>query len=58
MTMIHDDRIDELRKFYLDIKSEDWELLAAGQRVQIIKEEQHSFQILEICIALNQPITI
>jgi malate dehydrogenase (quinone) len=37
VTTIYDDKIDELRKFYLGIKSENWELLVADQRVQIIK---------------------
>jgi malate dehydrogenase (quinone) len=39
--MNHDDRMDELRKFYKNAKSEDWELLVAGQRVQIIKKDEY-----------------
>ncbi len=31
-------RVDELRQFYPNAKSEDWELIEAGQRVQIIKD--------------------
>ncbi|WP_138494443.1 malate:quinone oxidoreductase [Paenibacillus pinistramenti] len=31
-------RMEELRQFVPDAKSEDWELLVAGQRVQIIKD--------------------
>lgn len=31
-------RMDELRQFYPNAKSEDWELIEAGQRVQIIKD--------------------
>lgn len=40
LAMSHDDRMDELRKFYKEAKNEDWELLVAGQRVQIIKKDQ------------------
>lgn len=37
--MTHKDRMDSLRKFIKDAKAEDWELLVAGQRVQIIKKD-------------------
>ncbi|WP_299103235.1 malate dehydrogenase (quinone) [uncultured Winogradskyella sp.] len=40
VSMNHEDRMDELRKFYKNAKSEDWELLIAGQRVQIIKKDE------------------
>ena len=40
VTMNHEDRMDELRKFYKNARSEDWELLVAGQRVQIIKKDE------------------
>lgn len=40
VTMNHEDRMDELRKFYKNAKSDDWELLVAGQRVQIIKKDE------------------
>ncbi len=40
VTMNHEDRMDELRKFYKDAKSDDWEILVAGQRVQIIKKDE------------------
>ena len=33
----HTERVDSLREFFADAKDEDWELVAAGQRVQIIK---------------------
>ncbi len=33
------DRCDILREFYPDAKNEDWELVTAGQRVQIIKKD-------------------
>lgn len=31
-------RMEELREFILDAKSEDWDLLVSGQRVQVIKD--------------------
>jgi malate dehydrogenase (quinone) len=34
-----EDRLAELRKYYPNAKAEDWELLTAGQRVQIIKKD-------------------
>ncbi|EDP69847.1 malate:quinone oxidoreductase [Flavobacteriales bacterium ALC-1] len=40
VTMNHEDRMNELRNFYKDAKSKDWELLVAGQRVQIIKKDE------------------
>ncbi|WP_458626244.1 malate dehydrogenase (quinone) [Winogradskyella sp. PC D3.3] len=41
VSMSHEDRMNELRKFYKNAKSEDWELLVAGQRVQIIKKDEY-----------------
>ncbi len=38
--MSHEDRMEDLRKFIKDAKSEDWEVLSAGQRVQIIKKDE------------------
>ncbi len=34
----HEDRMESLRKFYPQARSEDWHLAIAGQRVQIIKQ--------------------
>ncbi|MGJ8677885.1 MAG: malate dehydrogenase (quinone) [Akkermansiaceae bacterium] len=34
----HTDRCDMLREFFPDAKDEDWDLVTAGQRVQIIKK--------------------
>ena len=34
----HQDRCDMLREFFPDAKDEDWDLVTAGQRVQIIKK--------------------
>lgn len=41
VTMAHKDRMDELRKFVKTAKDDDWELLVAGQRVQIIKKSEY-----------------
>jgi malate dehydrogenase (quinone) len=40
VTMSHEDRMDDLRHFVKDAKSDDWEILVAGQRVQIIKKDE------------------
>lgn len=40
-------RIEELRKFVKNAKSEDWELYEAGQRVQIIKKDEKEIGKLE-----------
>ncbi|WP_452226494.1 malate dehydrogenase (quinone) [Lacinutrix cladophorae] len=40
VTSSHEDRMQELRKFVKEAKSEDWEILVAGQRVQIIKKDE------------------
>ncbi|MHC0036661.1 malate:quinone oxidoreductase [Pseudoneobacillus sp. C159] len=36
----HEKRIEELREFIPDAKSEDWEMVVAGQRVQVIKDTE------------------
>ncbi|GGO81168.1 putative malate:quinone oxidoreductase [Marinobacterium nitratireducens] len=36
----HDSRIDALRRFFPEARSEDWSLSYAGQRVQIIKKDK------------------
>ncbi len=41
VTMSHKDRMNDLRKFVKDAKDDDWELLVAGQRVQIIKKDEY-----------------
>ncbi|MFL0354403.1 malate dehydrogenase (quinone) [Xanthomarina sp. GH4-25] len=38
--MSHKDRMEDLRKFIKDAKDEDWEVIVAGQRVQIIKKDE------------------
>jgi malate dehydrogenase (quinone) len=39
--MSHEDRMNDLRKFVKTAKADDWELLVAGQRVQIIKKDDY-----------------
>ncbi|MEZ4792099.1 MAG: malate dehydrogenase (quinone) [Gelidibacter sp.] len=41
VTMSHKDRMDDLRKFVKDANDTDWELMVAGQRVQIIKRDHY-----------------
>lgn len=43
----HEDRVEDLREFVKDAKSEDWELKVAGQRVQIIKKDEKQGGTLE-----------
>ncbi|PKH51063.1 malate dehydrogenase (quinone) [Tenacibaculum sp. Bg11-29] len=38
--MSKEDRMDSLRKFVKNAKSKDWEVVKAGQRVQIIKKDE------------------
>jgi len=40
ITKSHEDRMDDLRKFVKNAKSEDWTTIVAGQRVQIIKKDE------------------
>ncbi|MDZ4727416.1 MAG: malate:quinone oxidoreductase [Leptospira sp.] len=43
----HEDRIDALREYFPNVKSEDWELVIAGQRVQVIKADKEEGGVLE-----------
>ncbi len=43
----HSDRVEGLREFIPDAKEEDWKLVTAGQRVQIIKKSPDSTGKLE-----------
>ena len=45
--MDHEDRMNELRTFVKDAKSNEWELKVAGQRVQIIKKDEEEGGTLE-----------
>ncbi len=47
VSMDHNDRVEELRKFMKKAKSEDWDLKVAGQRVQIVKRDEKEGGILE-----------
>lgn len=42
-----EDRMETLRDYVPDAKSEDWELERAGQRVQVIKKDENGKGILE-----------
>jgi len=42
-----EDRLNALRNFFPDAKDEDWELLTAGQRVQIIKKDDQKGGVLQ-----------
>ncbi|MEK1905689.1 MAG: malate:quinone oxidoreductase, partial [Pseudomonas sp.] len=42
-----DQRLDALRKFYPNVKAEDWRLEIAGQRVQIIKKDAKKGGVLQ-----------
>lgn len=43
----HSDRVEGLREFFPDAKEDDWTLVTAGQRVQIIKKSPDSTGKLE-----------
>ena len=47
VTASHENRMDDLRKFVKNAKSEDWEILVAGQRVQIIKKDEYKKGVLQ-----------
>ncbi|HLR63504.1 MAG TPA: malate dehydrogenase (quinone) [Lentibacillus sp.] len=40
LTLSKEQRMEEVRKFIPDARSEDWELVTAGQRVQVIKDTE------------------
>ena len=40
VTLSHEQRMDELREFIPDAKNEDWDIVVAGQRVQVIKDTE------------------
>lgn len=45
--MSFDEKLDELKKFYPTANSYDWELVEAGQRVQVIKKNEEGEGVLE-----------
>lgn len=42
-----EERLDELKDYYPDAKMEDWELIEAGYRVQVIKKDEEEGGVLE-----------
>ena len=47
VTQSKEDRFEFLQKFYPEAKIEDWELITAGQRVQIIKKDKEDGGVLK-----------
>jgi malate dehydrogenase (quinone) len=47
LMLSQEDRMDSLREYFPNAKSEDWELIQAGQRVQIIKKDAEHGGILQ-----------
>lgn len=47
LRMKHEDRMEVLRDFVQDAKSDDWELIVAGQRVQTIKADEDQWGKLQ-----------
>lgn len=47
VTQSKEDRFEFLQKFYPEAKIEDWELITAGQRVQIIKKDEEEGGVLK-----------
>lgn len=43
----HEDRVQALREFFPDARAEDWRLIIAGQRVQIIKQDPERGGVLQ-----------
>ena len=42
-----EDRFESLKKYYPEARFEDWELIVAGQRVQIIKKDKDEGGVLK-----------
>lgn len=42
LMLSNEERIDDLRVFFSEAKDEDWEVITAGQRVQVIKDTDKS----------------
>ena len=47
VTQSDNDRMDALKEYYPAAKKEDWELVIAGQRVQVIKKDEKEGGVLE-----------
>ena len=41
----HEKRMEELREFIPNAKSEDWDIVVAGQRVQVIKDTDAAVKV-------------
>ena len=46
-TQSQEHRIDALKEYFPEAKAEDWELVTAGQRVQVIKKDDEEGGVLE-----------
>ena len=42
LMLSNDERMDDLRVFFPNAKNEDWEVIKAGQRVQVIKDTEEA----------------
>jgi malate dehydrogenase (quinone) len=47
LMLSQEERIEELREYFPEAKSEDWKLLDAGQRVQVIKKDAEKGGVLQ-----------
>ena len=47
VTQSAEDRLNALKEYYPNAKLEDWELVTAGQRVQVIKKDEKDGGVLE-----------
>lgn len=47
LMLSQEERIEELHEYFPEAKSEDWKLLNAGQRVQVIKKDQEKGGVLQ-----------
>ncbi|MGG9962136.1 malate:quinone oxidoreductase [Ferruginibacter sp. SUN106] len=47
VTQSQEDRLNALKEYYPEAKMEDWELVIAGQRVQVIKKDEKDGGVLE-----------
>jgi malate dehydrogenase (quinone) len=47
VTQSAEDRLNALKEYYPEVKMEDWELVIAGQRVQVIKKDEKEGGVLE-----------
>lgn len=43
----HEDRVNALKEYFPNAEAKDWELIVAGQRVQVIKKDEEDGGVLE-----------